>query len=231
LRQEVIDSDTAKLQRQEEIKAHKATLNDNKRVNGKGKGKGKARDHSPTSTTSSSNGSSPEKKKQRSINKKKNGNATTLDSTSASSSSSSSVVHSTATSPTSTLPPSIPLPHEHDTSTGFAGLRSSITSYLSRRSTSSPSTTTTTTTTRSSSITAIAQYFSQHYSKDPLRLLSLICFCLALSTYLRRRWVSSPFARTTKTTTAKDNRGGTMLKLVFNKIGQTLKMGTKVTTL
>ncbi|GAA5895533.1 uncharacterized protein JCM6883_001538 [Sporobolomyces salmoneus] len=224
IRQDEINSIAAKAQRQKEIEAHKAAHKRETRSSSKqDKGKGRARDeHSPTS----SSGSSPEKKKRSTRNGNgngipKNGSTTSSDPSSSSSSSSSS-----ATSPTSALPPSLPSP------SGFAGLRSSLTSYLSR---SHPESATTTTTKPSSSnpITTIASYLRHHYSTDPLRLLSMICFFFALTTYLRGRFSinrGGGGARS-KRSISLDFGMKNGMRLILGKVGETLKMGTKVTTL
>ncbi|GAA5990784.1 hypothetical protein JCM5350_004642 [Sporobolomyces pararoseus] len=214
LRQEEVDSAAAKIQRQKEIEAHRAAHKREARSSSKqDKGKGRARDdHSPTS----SSGSSPEKKK-RSSQRNGQSNGVTKSNSTSSSSSSSSNAPSSATSPTSTLPPSLPSP------TGFAGLRSSLSSYLSRSSPSSSATKT------SNPITTIASYLRYHYSTDPLRLLSMICFFLALTTYLRRRFSIQRGGGKAKRSLDFGVRNG--LQLIVGKVGETLRMGTKVTTL
>ncbi|GAA6021708.1 hypothetical protein JCM11491_001388 [Sporobolomyces phaffii] len=221
IRQGEIDSAAARVQRQKEIEVHKAAQLREARSSSKpDKGKGRLRDdHSPAfDANSSSNASSPDKKK-RSSHRNGNGSnkhAVTTSSPSASSSSSS------ATSPTSTLPPALPSP------SGFAGLRSSISSYLSH---SHPSQQTAAVPpSPSNPISTIASYLRHHYSTDPLRLLSMICFLLALTTYLRRRFSIQRGTRPTLTSNRLFSvRNG--MALIAGKVGETLRMGTKVTTL
>ncbi|GAA5961358.1 hypothetical protein JCM3765_004389 [Sporobolomyces pararoseus] len=219
LRQEEVDSAAAKIQRQKEIEAHKVAHKREARSSSKqDKGKGRARDdHSPTS----SNGSSPEKKKRSSQRNGQSNGTTKPNSTGSSSSCSSSSAPSSATSPASTLPPSLPSP------TGFAGLRSSLSSYLSRSSPSASATTTSRST--SNPITTISSYLRYHYSTDPLRLLSMICFFFALTTYLRRRFSITRGGGKAKRSLDFGVRNG--MKLIVGKVGETLRMGTKVTTL
>ncbi|GAA5927039.1 uncharacterized protein JCM15063_000440 [Sporobolomyces koalae] len=214
LRQQEIDSALAKVQRQRDLETRKAEQKREARAAATKLDKGKARardDLSPGEAgRSTSTGSSPEKRKR--AHHHRNGTAKSPSPTSASSSS---------PSPTSDVSPSLPSP------AGFAGLRSSLSQYLSR-STSISAHETTTHRSTTSPLTVMAAYLRHHYATDPLRLLSMICFCLALATYLRRKFSLSNSKSRTLGFGAGVRSG---LGLAMAKVGETLRMGTKVTTL
>ncbi|GAA5858789.1 hypothetical protein JCM1840_006557 [Sporobolomyces johnsonii] len=199
-----------RMQRQQELEAAKAAAKRESRSSAKDrdKGKGRAREGSPKSGGGSggdSPTSSPGKRTPRGRHSK-NGKS--------------------AASPTSSPPSRSPtLPP----ASGFAGLRSSLSSYLARPSPSSSFSTTSPTAAAPSSsmknpFSALAAYLRYHYSTDPVRLLSLICFFLALSTWMRRRFSARR---------ARGGAGGLRLgdgiRLVLGKVAETVRMATKVT--
>ncbi|GAA6064076.1 hypothetical protein JCM10212_002718 [Sporobolomyces blumeae] len=245
LRQDEANAAVAKAQRQKDLDVARAAQKREARSTSKGpgangtidKGKGRAKDDdSPSRAAASrslSNGSSPE---HRNGTKRSLHNGHRSGGSKASPSPISSVSSPGGSSPTS---PSraTPVPSP----TGFAGLRSSISSYLAPRS----ATAGLSNTPRSSSspppgnpLTRFVSYLRYHYSSDPIRLVSIVCFLLALSTYLRRRFafgfVSKPRSRL-GVASKKRLAGGLGVRsgmgMVMGKVGETLRMGTKVTTL
>ncbi|CEQ41580.1 SPOSA6832_03335 [Sporobolomyces salmonicolor] len=209
LQQEEAATTAFRMQRHQELEAAKAAAKRESRSSAKDrdKGKGRVREGSPKSGGGSggdSPASSPGKKSSRGQH-----------------SSGKSAV-SPASSPPSrspTVPPA----------SGFAGLRSSLSSYLARpppSSSSSLSATSTTATPPSSKnpFSAVASYFRYHYSTDPVRLLSLICFFLALTTWMRRR-----FSLRRGRAEGGGLRIGDGVRLVLGKVAETARMATKVT--
>ncbi|SGZ13088.1 BQ5605_C028g10547 [Microbotryum silenes-dioicae] len=113
-------------------------------------------------------------------------------------------------------------PDSHASETGFAAMRSSLTSYLSQ---AVPSTSTTTSSALSSNRSLSTALFESLKGHDPVRLLSTVCVAFAFITWVRR-------------TTARrraDGKGGLGvvegLWTVVGKLGEVVKMGTKVTQL
>ncbi|GAA5993653.1 hypothetical protein JCM10908_000661 [Rhodotorula pacifica] len=116
-------------------------------------------------------------------------------------------------------------------STGFASMRDSLSTYLQRpgpSASSSPTTARSTRTNRTSSsspISALVSYVRCHYATDPVRLVSFVCFVLALLTWTRRRL---------SLRRARGQRGlgiGDAFKLAAAKVVETVGMATKVTAM
>lgn len=115
-------------------------------------------------------------------------------------------------------------------------MRDSLSTYLHKperdspvSSTSSVPTTrsTRTTTTRSAStpISALVSYVRYHYATDPVRLVSFVCFVLALLTWTRRRL---------SLRRSRGQRGlglGDALRVAGAKLAETVGMATKVTAM
>ncbi|BGP17648.1 hypothetical protein JCM10213_001301 [Rhodosporidiobolus nylandii] len=209
MQQEQARAAAARIQRQKDLDAAKAEKKRESRTSqhpGKDKSKGKSRETSPGE--SSSGGSSP------------NSSPTKT------SGSGSRRSRSKSTSPAQRSKPrsSPPL-----ASTSFGGLRSHISSYLARPS---PSATATQhgdayppPPLSRSPISALVSYLRYHYYADPLRMLSVIAFVFAFLTWARRRMLVRR---------ARGEKGiglGEVLKLVGAKVGETVRMATKVTAL
>ncbi|KAG0655680.1 hypothetical protein C6P46_000769 [Rhodotorula mucilaginosa] len=122
--------------------------------------------------------------------------------------------------------------------TGFASMRDSLSTYLQKSERDSPassssavptarSSRTTTTTTRSGSspMSALVSYVRYHYATDPVRLVSFVCFVLALLTWTRRRL---------SLRRSRGQRGlglGDALRVAGAKLAETVGMATKVTAM
>lgn len=122
--------------------------------------------------------------------------------------------------------------------TGFASMRDSLSTYLQKSERDSPassstavptarSSRTTTTTTRSGSspMSALVSYARYHYATDPVRLVSFVCFVLALLTWTRRRL---------SLRRSRGQRGlglGDALRVAGAKLAETVGMATKVTAM
>ncbi|GAA5874637.1 hypothetical protein JCM8547_003944 [Rhodosporidiobolus lusitaniae] len=173
--------------------------------------KGKARDTSPTTSSGSGSGSvpttSPKKAARRSRGEKT----------------------STSSTPKASPPlSSSPSSSTHPTTSGFGGLRSSLSSYLARPSSSSsqangypPSPTAS----PANPLASLISYLRHSYSADPLRVLSIVTFLFAFLTWARRRVLLRR---------ARGERGlglGEVLRLAAGKVGETVRMATKVTAL
>ncbi|GAA6015726.1 hypothetical protein JCM10207_008776 [Rhodosporidiobolus poonsookiae] len=203
--QEEAQADAARLQRQKDLDAAAGERKRDARHAARAdKGKGKARDSSPTTSSGSSSGSSP----------KKGGSG---------SGSSRRTTRSKSTSPAqgATPRPSPPLP----STSGFAGLRSSLSTYLGRPSPTEAGDAYPPPPLSRSPFAAVLSYFRYHYSTDPIRMVSVIAFLFAFLTWARRRIV------------LRRGRGESglgvrdMLRVVGGKVGETVKMATRVTAM
>lgn len=110
--------------------------------------------------------------------------------------------------------------------TGFAGMRDSLSTYLHRpdSSTSLP-TSRSRSASHSSPVSALVAYVRYHYTTDPVRLVSFVCFVLALLTWTRRR-LSLRRSRGQRGLGVRD-----ALRLVTAKVVETVGMATKVTAM
>lgn len=132
--------------------------------------------------------------------------------------------HSRTTSSTAILPSAQP--------TGFASLRSTLSSYLAQ----SPPTTTTTTTTNiqqpKSFINKLINLLTNtSITTDPVKLLSIVCFAVAFTSWIRKKRLAM------LTGGGGGRRGGEGLGVMkglgkmFGLIKETARMGTRVTSL
>lgn len=133
--------------------------------------------------------------------------------------------HSRTTSSTAILPSAQP--------TGFASLRSTLSSYLAQ---SPPTTTTATTITniqqpKSFIRTLINLLTNTSITTDPVKLLSIICFAVAFTSWIRKKRLAM------LTGGGGGRRGGEGLGVrkglgkMFGLIKETARMGTRVTSL
>ncbi|GAA5860802.1 hypothetical protein JCM3774_003142 [Rhodotorula dairenensis] len=116
--------------------------------------------------------------------------------------------------------------------TGFAGMRDSLSTYLHRpegnsAASASRSAVSSTRSGRASSspVSTIVSYVRYHYATDPVRLVSFVCFVLALLTWTRRR-LSLRRSRGQRGLGVAD-----ALRLVAAKVVETVGMATKVTAM
>lgn len=127
-------------------------------------GKARARDNSPTQSDKSA-GSSPGKKSRKGAAGQRGSDSS----------------RGTSAHQTPRASPSLAAASSSSGMSGFAGLRDSLGSYLAPRSTSAASRT------PASPARSFLSYLQDHYSTDPVRLLSIICFVFAFVAYVRRR--------------------------------------------
>lgn len=119
--------------------------------------------------------------------------------------------------------------------TGFASMRDSLSTYLQKPERDSPASssssvpmarsTRTTTRSASSPISALVSYVRYHYATDPVRLVSFVCFVLALLTWTRRRL---------SLRRSRGQRGlglGDAFRVAGAKLAETVGMATKVTAM
>ncbi|KAM0748185.1 hypothetical protein T439DRAFT_349538 [Meredithblackwellia eburnea MCA 4105] len=189
------------------------------------KGKTRASTSNPTSSAESSpNGKSSSSSKSRK-SRSKTGPASNGASSDESSSSTGELSSRNPTSAssaahnTSTQPPA----------TGFAALRSHLSTYLSRGNEQSqlPPTTNTPQTPRSwtSSLIHTLTNPQTGYAGDPVKILTVVCFLFALTSWVRR-------TLRTRRLQGKEGLGVTdAVRLVMGKVVETVKMGTRVTSL
>ncbi|GAA6028664.1 hypothetical protein JCM8097_007337 [Rhodosporidiobolus ruineniae] len=210
LQREEVHSAALRAERQKELDAARAGKKRDTRTNGRGSTgavKSKARETSPA-TTSSSSGSSPgasPKKGRRGTGGSKG---------------------STPSTSAGQTPRSSPPLAQNGASTGLGGLRSSLPSYLGGASSSSSNSSSSTTSPRPASpISSFISYLHYQYASDPLRILSVFVFLFAFSTWARRRLVSRR---------ARGESGlglASVLRVAVGKVGETVRMATKVTAL
>ncbi|BGP25796.1 hypothetical protein Rt10032_c06g2794 [Rhodotorula toruloides] len=119
--------------------------------------------------------------------------------------------------------PSLPYSSSSSAPSSFAGMRDSLSSYLSHSP--SPPAPSHPPRQRSSPLSSFVSYLRNHYSTDPVRLLSIICFIFAFMTWARRR-MALRRAR-------GQGRLGVLdaMRLAAAKVGETIGMATKITAL
>ncbi|GJN90219.1 hypothetical protein Rhopal_003218-T1 [Rhodotorula paludigena] len=162
------------------------------------KGKARARDNSPTESDKSA-GSSPGKKSRKGAGGQRGSDSS----------------RGTSAHQTPRASPPLAAASSSSGTSGFAGLRDSLGSYLAPRSTSAASRT------PASPARSFLSYLQDHYSTDPVRLLSIICFVFAFVAYVRRRR-----ARGEKGLGIRE-----AMKTVGAKVFETVGMVMKVTAL
>lgn len=104
--------------------------------------------------------------------------------------------------------------------TGFAAVRSHLSSYLTRTTDAAPP--------APAPLRSVSAYIRHHYATDPVRLLTFICFIFAFSSWVRR---------TVLVRRARGEAGlgfgslAAAMRLAVGRIAETVRMGTKVTSL
>lgn len=187
----------AKLQRQRDLDATRLDRQRDKDRRRTDKGKSRARDEDdlPLANGHRSDGSSP-------------GSSPGKRKPSPPSSSSSAA---SAASAADLNPPRAP-------ATGFAALRSHLSSYLVR----------TTPPASAPPLRSLAASLRHHYATDPVRLLTVVCFVFALSSWVRRSLVARR---------ARGEQGigvasvAAAMRLAVSRVAETVRMGTRVTSL
>lgn len=112
---------------------------------------------------------------------------------------------------------------------GFARLRSTLTSYLAR---TSPLTTTTSGDLIPLSISSLPSYLRYYYSTlDPIRLLSVVLFVFAVGNWLKARLAGGVGKKIAGNGFSIKDSLALVLSTVIGKVGETIKMGTAVTSL
>ncbi|BGP41387.1 hypothetical protein JCM10449v2_005365 [Rhodotorula kratochvilovae] len=202
---------SARAQRQADLAAARAAAS--KRSSSRSdKGKSRAREGSPTDSGGSGSGS---------------GSASSGGSPSGKSKSRRRAAAAAGTSPRASPPLSGGV-DASATTTGFGGLRDSLSSYLAPRagddSSAGPPAQAQPQPQRGA-LRALVASLRAHYAADPVRVVSLVCFTFAFVTWARRR---------TRLRRARGERGlgvAEAVRLVGARVAQTVAMMTKVTAM